>query len=155
MLVVVHRQGLLFCIFQQIINGNAKEVGDQLDIINTGGDPIPFVDGSKTKTNFFFKSGNIGFSLPAKSLDVIENQNITSFWKMFLSNPLANDMIQLKGGENMDRSDRYALDAAKEMTIAKLSNANITINSESGKHVADFFEEIYKKVSEIAKEAAD
>lgn len=55
----------------------------------------------------------------------------------------------------MDRSDRYALDAAKEMTIAKLSNANIIINSESGKNVADFFEEIYKKVSEIAKKVED
>jgi hypothetical protein len=78
LLVVVHRQGLLFCFLQQIVDGNAEEVGDQLDVVDTGGDPIPFVDGSETKADFFFKSGNIGFSLPAKSLDVIENQSITS-----------------------------------------------------------------------------
>lgn len=51
----------------------------------------------------------------------------------------------------MTRSERYAIDAAKEIVIAKMSNSSLVANKENGENVAEFFESIYKKMVELAK----
>lgn len=48
----------------------------------------------------------------------------------------------------MDRPERYALDAAKEITIAALQNGHCFQN-DSGVCVADYFEVVYKKILEL------
>lgn len=55
----------------------------------------------------------------------------------------------------MTRASKYALDAAKEITVARMSNTNISANKAGGESVADFFEAIYTKVLEIAKDVDD
>lgn len=55
----------------------------------------------------------------------------------------------------MDRSERYALDAAKEITIAKMSCSNIGVGKEAGECVAAFYEEIFKKIRDLSKSAED
>ena len=56
-----------------------------------------------------------------------------------------------KGDEIVTRSERYAIDAAKEIVIAKMSNSSLVANKENGENVAEFFESIYKKIVELAK----
>lgn len=51
----------------------------------------------------------------------------------------------------MDPIKRYALDIAKEIIVAKMSNSTIHPNKENGVQVADFFEEIYKRVLALSK----
>ena len=51
----------------------------------------------------------------------------------------------------MTRESSFALDAAKEITIARVSNATVSPNKEGGENVAEFFEAIYNKVLELAK----
>ena len=51
----------------------------------------------------------------------------------------------------MDPIKRYALDIAKEIVVAKMSNSTIHPNKENGVQVADFFEEIYKRVLDLSK----
>lgn len=53
----------------------------------------------------------------------------------------------------MDRSTTYALDAAKEITIARVSNATTVPNKDAGEQVADFYEEIFNRIKKIAQEA--
>lgn len=55
----------------------------------------------------------------------------------------------------MTRASKYALDVAKEITVARMSNTAITPDKNGGENVADFFEVIYNKIFEIAKDAAD
>lgn len=55
----------------------------------------------------------------------------------------------------MTSAQEYALNAAKEITVARMSNTNLSIGKDGGDHVAEFFEAIYKTVLELAKEAAD
>lgn len=52
----------------------------------------------------------------------------------------------------MDHSMRYALDAAKEITIAKMGNSETRANKEGGKSVAEFYEEVFKKILELENE---
>ena len=51
----------------------------------------------------------------------------------------------------MDPIERYALDTAKEIVVAKMANATIHASKDSGTQVADFFEEIYKRVLALSK----
>lgn len=53
----------------------------------------------------------------------------------------------------MDRAVSYALDAAKEITIACVSNETTPVCKDGGELVADFYEAIYEKILEIAKNA--
>lgn len=53
----------------------------------------------------------------------------------------------------MDRKVNYALEAAKEITISRVSNTTIAVTKEGGEHVADFYEAVFKKILEIAKQA--
>ena len=52
----------------------------------------------------------------------------------------------------MDRAKAYALDAAKEITVSRVSNTTTGVNDIGGKNVADFYEAIFNKVYELAKE---
>lgn len=52
----------------------------------------------------------------------------------------------------MKSSLEYALDAAKEITIARMGNTNISVNKGGGDLVADFYERIFIKVKELAQE---
>lgn len=45
---------------------------------------------------------------------------------------------------------RYALDIAKEITVSKVSSNTAATDGAYGKGVADFFEEVYSKIYEIA-----
>ena len=51
----------------------------------------------------------------------------------------------------MIHSERYALDAAKEIVIAKMSSSEIRVSKETGENVADFYEASYRKIAELAK----
>lgn len=51
----------------------------------------------------------------------------------------------------MDAMQRLALDTAKEIVVAKMSNSTIRTDADGGKAAADFFEEIYNRVLSIAK----
>ncbi len=53
----------------------------------------------------------------------------------------------------MDRMEKYALDAAREITIARVSNTTLTISGQTGEQVGDFLEAIYKKILKIQKAA--
>ncbi len=55
----------------------------------------------------------------------------------------------------MDNAEKYALDAAKEITISRMSNANIRVDKSGGADVAAFYEEIFKKIRELAKSIAN
>lgn len=50
----------------------------------------------------------------------------------------------------MTSTQSYAMDMTKEIVVAKMSSSTITICPENSQAVANFFEEIYKKVYEIA-----
>lgn len=52
----------------------------------------------------------------------------------------------------MDGALKYALDAAKEITVAKMENSTISPSKNSGKVVADFYEELFRKILELAVE---
>lgn len=49
----------------------------------------------------------------------------------------------------MALSNKYVLDMAKEITVAALQNYNTPITQGTGSDVADFFEAIYNKISEL------
>lgn len=51
----------------------------------------------------------------------------------------------------MSREASYALEAAKEITVARVGNTNLGINKAGGEQVAEFYEAIYKKILELAK----
>lgn len=52
----------------------------------------------------------------------------------------------------MDGALKYALDAAKEITAARMENTNMAPTKDGGKAVADFYEEIFRKVLSLATE---
>lgn len=52
----------------------------------------------------------------------------------------------------MDRYDRYALDVAKEITIAKMSSAPFGADKTTGEAAAAFFEAVYRKIAELVQE---
>ena len=52
----------------------------------------------------------------------------------------------------MIRPEKEAFQAAKEIVIAKMSNSTLSISEKTGQTVGDYFQEIYKKVLEIAKD---
>lgn len=47
------------------------------------------------------------------------------------------------------RNNKYLLEMVRDITIAKLSNSNISICKEGGQNVADFMQEIYNKLIEL------
>lgn len=53
----------------------------------------------------------------------------------------------------MDNANVYALDAAKEITIARMTNVSIAANKVGGENVAEFYETVYRKILELAKES--
>ena len=57
-----------------------------------------------------------------------------------------------KGGEIMDRSKKYAIEAAKEITVAVMSEGNLRVDKAGGESVGDFFQAVYSKIEEIAKD---
>ena len=52
----------------------------------------------------------------------------------------------------MDRTKTFALAIANEITVSRVSNTNLGISKEVGEDVADFYEAIFKKVYELAKD---
>lgn len=54
----------------------------------------------------------------------------------------------------MDQAESFALDAAKEITIAALQNGHCFQN-DSGICTADYFEIVYKKILELYPKNAD
>lgn len=46
----------------------------------------------------------------------------------------------------MTSVQKYALDTAKEITIAQVSSNNFPANSPNGEAAAEFFEQVYNKV---------
>ena len=52
----------------------------------------------------------------------------------------------------MDRAKTYALEAAKDITVSRVSNTTTGVNELGGKNVADFYEVIFKKIYELAKD---
>lgn len=55
----------------------------------------------------------------------------------------------------MRHTEKYAIDAAKEITVALLQNTQVHTNREGGENVGDFFQAVYAKVLEIAKNVSD
>ncbi len=55
----------------------------------------------------------------------------------------------------MNDTLKYALDAAKEITVSRMSNTNMGATKSGGKCVAEFYEEIFKKVYELSKATED
>lgn len=53
----------------------------------------------------------------------------------------------------MDNPHVYALDAAKEITVARVQCSNSGAVKASGESAADFYEAVYRKVLELAKES--
>ncbi len=52
----------------------------------------------------------------------------------------------------MDRSKKkYAIEAAKEITVAVMSEGNLRVDKAGGESVGDFFQAVYSKIEEIAK----
>lgn len=53
----------------------------------------------------------------------------------------------------MDHDLRYALDAAKEITVAKMSNSETRANKSGGEDVAGFYEAVFKKILKLTQSA--
>lgn len=51
----------------------------------------------------------------------------------------------------MLRAKKDALDITAKLVEAKLNNSTLSINAETGKAVAEYFQAIYDKVEEIAE----
>lgn len=54
----------------------------------------------------------------------------------------------------MERAENFALDAAKEITIAALQNGHCFQN-DSGICTAEYFETVYKKILELHPKTSD
>lgn len=50
----------------------------------------------------------------------------------------------------MTSAQKYAMEIAREVTIARAGNSSIAVNAEAGKDMGDYFEQIYKKAYELA-----
>ena len=55
----------------------------------------------------------------------------------------------------MYASQKFALETAKEITIAALQGCRDQVNGDLGVYAARYFEEVYKKVLELAKNESD
>lgn len=55
----------------------------------------------------------------------------------------------------MDSVHVYALNAAKEITVSRMINTNLSPTKSGGECVAEFYEAVYRKVLELAKESED
>lgn len=55
----------------------------------------------------------------------------------------------------MRYSDKKALEITTQIVEAKMSSTSTAVNKETGKAVAEFFEEIYNGVSKITAEISD
>lgn len=47
-------------------------------------------------------------------------------------------------------NEKWALDAAKEIVIAKVANSSALEHEASGKATGEYFEQIYKKLLDVA-----
>lgn len=52
----------------------------------------------------------------------------------------------------MSRESHFALEAAKEITIAHVGSTNLIPSKDAGKQVAEYYEEVFKKILELAKQ---
>lgn len=52
----------------------------------------------------------------------------------------------------MTSAQKFALQAAKEIVVARVANSSVAMNAENGKLVGDYFEQVYKKLCKIATE---
>lgn len=52
----------------------------------------------------------------------------------------------------MDPIKRYALDTTKEIVAAKMASSTTRASKEGGEQIADFFEEIYKRVLALSNQ---
>lgn len=52
----------------------------------------------------------------------------------------------------MNPNKRIALDIAKEIVVARMENCSVRTDESGGKAVADFFEEVYKRVLTITQD---
>lgn len=50
-----------------------------------------------------------------------------------------------------DNKKEWVLDAVKDITVAKLSNSNISATKDGGASVAKFMEVIYNKLAELCE----
>ena len=55
---------------------------------------------------------------------------------------------------NSSHFDKYVADMAKEIVVAKMSNTTLSVNEESGKHVADYYREIYNGIYATLRDTA-
>ena len=59
-----------------------------------------------------------------------------------------------QGSESMFEDQKeWVLNAVRDITVAKLSNANVSANKDGGASVAKFMEEIYNKLAELCEKA--
>lgn len=49
----------------------------------------------------------------------------------------------------MNRNERLAFEAAKDIVVARMATISVPVNKEDGKATGEFFEEVYKKLLEI------
>lgn len=50
----------------------------------------------------------------------------------------------------MTSAKQLALNAAKEIVVARVGPSSVFVNKEGGERVAEFYEAIYKKIFELA-----
>lgn len=55
----------------------------------------------------------------------------------------------------MEHAKKFAMDATKEITVAIMQEGNIRIDKLGGESVGDFFQAVYTKIEEVAKEVMD
>lgn len=64
---------------------------------------------------------------------------------------LSGAMMEKEGRwDIMTNVQKYALDAAKEIVVSKVSSNTATTNGTYGRGVAEFYETVYKKIYELA-----
>ena len=68
--------------------------------------------------------------------------------------PISCYNLFMKGGVNLTNSEKYALEIAKDITIAKLSKSAPThSDKESGEKIGEMFKAIYEKTLDIIKDS--
>ena len=50
----------------------------------------------------------------------------------------------------MTSLQRYAMEITKVIAVARAGNSSVAVSAESGKAMADYFEQVYKKTYELA-----
>lgn len=52
----------------------------------------------------------------------------------------------------MNRPETRAFEVTTEIVVSKMSNSNLSVSKDNGILVGEYFQEIYKKVLEVAKD---